>query len=146
MWPPQGRTGFALQDATPTILSWTAQNDGNLHIAILAVVIKVSSAETGGAISIDESGAIAANTQLTAGSLGPGTWFFFGNSAYTPVPVAPGGAFPQPSRPALPPFTPRFGRHNPINTVSLSQPLAPVNTSVDAVVDGGTYTTAIKTA
>lgn len=88
-----GPNGFALQDATPTILSWTAQNDGNLHIAILAVVIKVSSAETGGAISIDESGAIAANTQLTAGSLGPGTWFFFGNSAYTPVPVAPGGAF-----------------------------------------------------
>ena len=33
-----------------------------------------------------------------------------------------------------------------LHTVSLSQPLAPVNTSVDAVVDGGTYTIAIKTA
>jgi hypothetical protein len=45
--------GFALQNATPTILSWTAPNDGNLHRAKLIIYLLVTSGETGGNINID---------------------------------------------------------------------------------------------
>jgi hypothetical protein len=48
-----GIDGFTLQDATPTILSWTVPNDGNMHNCMLFGEVVVSSDTTGGAISIN---------------------------------------------------------------------------------------------
>ena len=45
-----GIGGFALQDATPTILSWTAPSDGNMHRILTLGLLRVTSAETGGEI------------------------------------------------------------------------------------------------
>lgn len=42
--------GFALQNATPTIIQWTAPNDGQLHRVEVFLTVNVSSAETGGGI------------------------------------------------------------------------------------------------
>ena len=42
--------GFALQNGTPNILTWTAPADGKLHRVFLWAMKVVSSAETGGAI------------------------------------------------------------------------------------------------
>jgi hypothetical protein len=44
--------GFALQNATPTILTWTPPNDGQLHRYHLIVFLLVTSNTTGGDISI----------------------------------------------------------------------------------------------
>jgi hypothetical protein len=41
--------GFALQDATPTIISWTAPSDGKLHRCMIFTLLSVTLAETGGA-------------------------------------------------------------------------------------------------
>lgn len=76
--PPQlqcvattGPTGFALQDATPTILSWTAPSDGNLHRVIIPSTLVVTSALTGGAIVTNMGGNAR---QILAGGQGVGTW------------------------------------------------------------------------
>jgi len=47
-----GIAGFALQNATPPIISWTAPNDGNMHRALLIAQENVTSALTGGQIAI----------------------------------------------------------------------------------------------
>jgi hypothetical protein len=47
-----GLAGFALQNATPNILQWTAPNDGKLHWMIIATYIRVTSAETGGQVGL----------------------------------------------------------------------------------------------
>jgi hypothetical protein len=47
-----GTAGFALQNATATILSWTAPNDGNLHRVIIYASMEVTSTETGGLIQV----------------------------------------------------------------------------------------------
>jgi hypothetical protein len=44
-----GPNGFALQNGTPTILTWTAPDDGQLHTVLLAGRLIVTAAETGGA-------------------------------------------------------------------------------------------------
>jgi len=44
--------GFALQNGTPTILTWTAPNDGNLHRFAIYGNTVITSTETGGAIHI----------------------------------------------------------------------------------------------
>lgn len=46
-----GPGGFALQNGTPTILSWTAPNDGQVHRYLTFGNTIISSAETGGAIA-----------------------------------------------------------------------------------------------
>lgn len=46
-----GLAGFALQNGTPTILSWTAPNDGQMHRAFLFVSESCTVAETGGSIT-----------------------------------------------------------------------------------------------
>ena len=38
-----GLAGFALQNATPNILTWTAPNDGNYHRVVVAASIGVTS-------------------------------------------------------------------------------------------------------
>jgi len=45
-----GESGFALQNGTPTIISWTAPNDGNLHRVQLFFLVDVTSTQTGGAV------------------------------------------------------------------------------------------------
>jgi hypothetical protein len=93
-----GINGFALQDATPTILSWTPPSDGNLHRVILAISEYVSSATTGGSIEIQSTGpngiTIPAPTVLGS-SLALG-WHFNDNlSVIVPsfVLIAPGSVF-----------------------------------------------------
>jgi hypothetical protein len=51
--------GFALQDATPVILTWTAPNDGNLHRVTVFGLIHVASTETGGLVSLTYTGPFA---------------------------------------------------------------------------------------
>jgi hypothetical protein len=43
--------GFPLQNATPTILSWTAPNDGQLHYATFIGSLSVTTLEVGGAVN-----------------------------------------------------------------------------------------------
>lgn len=45
--------GFALQNATPTIISWTAPNDGNQHRILVISSQHVTVAETGGKIQLN---------------------------------------------------------------------------------------------
>jgi hypothetical protein len=42
--------GFALQNATPTVISWTAPNDGNIHRVLVFAAMSVTSPLTGGEI------------------------------------------------------------------------------------------------
>lgn len=66
-----GPAGFALQNATPTVLSWTAPNDGKDHLLIVVAALHVTSAETGGQVSV--------NTTLPDGSgLNSGAFFAAG--------------------------------------------------------------------
>lgn len=46
-----GVAGTALVNGTPTILSWTAPNDGQMHRAVLIVSQHVTSSETGGQLA-----------------------------------------------------------------------------------------------
>lgn len=50
-----GDGGFALQDATPNILEWTAPDDGNLHVVQLFSAMDVTIAATGGAVGVNLS-------------------------------------------------------------------------------------------
>jgi hypothetical protein len=47
-----GPDGFALQNGTPTILSWTAPNDGQMHRVLLLAGLNVTSDETGGQVKL----------------------------------------------------------------------------------------------
>lgn len=69
-----GSSGFSLQNATPTILSWASPNDGNLHRVVLILNGNVTSAETGGAVVLDTTlpGAVSADPQILAGGAGTG--------------------------------------------------------------------------
>jgi hypothetical protein len=69
-----GTAGFALQNATPNVISWTAPNDGAVHMFVAVSVVHVTSAETGGTIQViyqsPTSGAGNHFSQLLAGGLG----------------------------------------------------------------------------
>jgi len=47
-----GASGFALQNGTPNVLTWTAPNDGNMHRVLVMAVLHCTSTETGGAVSL----------------------------------------------------------------------------------------------
>lgn len=47
-----GPSGAALQNGTPTFLSWTAPSDGQMHRVQVNAVLHVTSAETGGVVII----------------------------------------------------------------------------------------------
>jgi hypothetical protein len=58
--------GFPLQNATPNILTWTAPNDGQMHRVTVSGILGVSSATTGGAITLEgtsPAGAFASSIQ-----------------------------------------------------------------------------------
>lgn len=68
--------GFALQNATPGILSWTAPNDGKLHRFAVVSSIDVTSGETGGLVIVTyqpPAGGFTPAQQVFAGGLGAGT-------------------------------------------------------------------------
>ena len=85
-----GAAGFALQNATPTILSWTAQNDGNLHyIAGISVLVDCTAAATGGALSVvayGVGGNASTADQISAGGFGVGQTIVYEN----PIVLPPG--------------------------------------------------------
>jgi hypothetical protein len=67
-----GPAGFALQNATPVILSYTFPNDGNLHRLFIGGSMNVTSAETGGQVTYTCSppagGAVTGTVLFAAGS------------------------------------------------------------------------------
>lgn len=81
--------GFALQNGTPTVISWTASNDGVLHRVMVMASLLVTSAETGGIVNL--SGALpspggTANDALFNGGASAGS-----SMSYNPgVVIAPG--------------------------------------------------------
>lgn len=48
--------GFALQNATPAILTWNVPNDGQPHRVTLFGLINVTAAETGGLVQVQYTG------------------------------------------------------------------------------------------
>lgn len=70
-----GIAGVALVNGTPTILSWTAPNDGQLHQVICFLDVNVSVAATGGAIQVNytDPGGTAATLNPIGGGQGVGT-------------------------------------------------------------------------
>lgn len=75
-----GAAGFALQNATPTIVSWTAPNDGQLHSVNLSVKLNVGSGMTGGTagVQVTELGSASADTSITVFNAKASTgWFHF---------------------------------------------------------------------
>lgn len=69
-----GTAGFTLVNATPTILSWTAPNDGQSHRVLVWGQVNVTSAETGGKVQVqfNPPGVGAQLTNLDAGGHGTG--------------------------------------------------------------------------
>jgi hypothetical protein len=68
--------GFPLVNGTPTIISYTAPNDGNIHTAMVSITKVVTSTETGGQINIAFTvGGQAQNLVLMGGANPPGVIF-----------------------------------------------------------------------
>jgi hypothetical protein len=65
--------GFALQNATPNILTWTAPNDGQIHRFFLIGALEVTSAQTGGGVGVTFT--------LPDGSAASPTWVAGNNAA-----------------------------------------------------------------
>lgn len=68
--------GFALQNGTPGIISWTAPNDGKQHRFTVLASLNVASGETGGQVTVTyqpPSGGFTPGQQVFAGGLGAGT-------------------------------------------------------------------------
>lgn len=85
--------GFALQNGTPTILSWTAPNDGAMHwVTSIPALIHVTGAETGGLVQVSYfgfTGAAQHVATLFAAGLGTDTAGQAAANAFS-FPVAPG--------------------------------------------------------
>jgi len=67
--------GTALVNGTPSLLTWTAPNDGQQHYAVMIVTLNVTSGLTGGAIQYaytNPQGGAASGKQLIAGASGIG--------------------------------------------------------------------------
>lgn len=67
--------GFALQNATPAIISWAVPNDGNNHRVAVFASLDVTVAQTGGAVTVavtDPGGTLGTHT-LYAGGVGVGS-------------------------------------------------------------------------
>ena len=84
-----GMAGFPLQNGTPTILSWTAPNDGQLHVIIAAVLLVVTAAESGGQINW-KFGAVS--NIIISGSLGVGEYL----AGYGQTPIFQSGGVLRP--------------------------------------------------
>lgn len=68
-----GPLGFALQNATPTIIAYNVPNDGKLHSIEIDAVLVVSVVEVGGSITVNFTvGGVAGSYTLFSGGLGVG--------------------------------------------------------------------------
>lgn len=71
-----GPSGVALQNGTPTFLTWTAPSDGQMHRVIVLAAIEVTALETGGAVGLGWTApggqTVAAAAQLFAAGLSAG--------------------------------------------------------------------------
>jgi hypothetical protein len=69
-----GPAGFALQNATPAIISWTAPADGNDHRVTLFGVLEVTTLQVGGAVAVSftDPGGNAHSFTVLAGALAAG--------------------------------------------------------------------------
>jgi len=90
-FPLSGTAGFALQNGTPNILTWTAPADGQMHRFMLISEMNVTSAQTGGEINVSftEPDGVFRTRLLYTGTLAAG---FVQPSGDTPTLtlVAPG--------------------------------------------------------
>lgn len=69
-----GVGGAALQNGTPTILTWTAPNDGKLHFASIFASVSVALTQTGGSCSFNwTSGGIAISHSVFPGGAATGS-------------------------------------------------------------------------
>jgi hypothetical protein len=82
---PNARTvvgGFALQNATPTILQFASPNDGNMHVYGVAASLNVTTVEVGGAVTLTWFvGGQAFNVTMFAAALAVGMYTFSQNIA-----------------------------------------------------------------
>ena len=70
-----GAAGFALQNGTPNILTWTPPNDGAVHRALLVATLTVATTETGGRVDCtfnNPANAATTVTSVIAGALSGG--------------------------------------------------------------------------
>lgn len=70
-----GSSGFAKQNGTPVIATWTAPNDGVLHYADVSYLVNVATAETGGQVQVqlqNTTPATVATKTIDAGGNGTG--------------------------------------------------------------------------
>ncbi len=70
-----GAGGYTLGAAAGTILSWTAPDDGNMHVVLVMATLHVTSAETGGALDAaftTPDGATAGANQFLGPNLAAG--------------------------------------------------------------------------
>lgn len=76
--------GFALQNATPTILSWTAPNDGLLHRVLVFACMDVTVAETGGNVIIGLAmpDGVGGGPALMNGNQGTGFNYGYSSAAF----------------------------------------------------------------
>lgn len=82
-----GADGVALQNGTPTFLSWTAPKDGKLHTAYVSGRVTVISAETGGNIAVQAPGFDQLLVSGSYATLGPEQ---SGNAYRAPIVLLPG--------------------------------------------------------
>ena len=88
-----GAGGFALENGTPTILEWTAPDDGELHAVIVQARLVVTSAETGGQVLIAfDGGGVSGggDYHLSDGTQGTGDYVNGSNTGEASLPVHPG--------------------------------------------------------
>lgn len=78
--------GFALQNGTPVILSWTAPDDGQLHRVSAICSIVISAAETGGVVAWEFTApdGTAAGYDVSTGGQGTG-WDYSSAAAHPAV-------------------------------------------------------------
>jgi hypothetical protein len=90
-FPVSGAAGFALQNATPNILTWTAPNDGQMHRVVVISEMNVTSAQTGGEVnlSFNEPDGTLRSRLLYSGGLAAGFVQPSGNTPTLTL-VAPG--------------------------------------------------------
>src|SRR5215475_7538353 len=84
-----GPDAFQLQNATPSILSWTAPSDGLLHRAAIYACKSVTANETGGAISVYINNASWATVLFPGGQQ---TTFRIASGSATAAIAVPSGA------------------------------------------------------
>jgi hypothetical protein len=84
--------GTALVNGTPTIVSWTAPNDGRLHRFALFGGLSVSSTQTGGLVNLTFTApdGSAQNLNVFAGALTAAYWEI--NSVYQCMSLIQAGA------------------------------------------------------